>query len=480
MADPTEAEIRLQIGYAVDALEELRQFAESDANNLLGIEAELRASVKGDYSAEILGGFSAFRARVSEALARNTTRAILDAHLFSYGKLIGSPERDAASIFRDLYDYFVENSYTVEERNFTFGTPSAGASNDGNGTLLRLNVDKNGYDIDTQTADAKTVTCRFDEHSGRPEHAEQFEIRGAERFRDFLSLKGGTGQPGSRPVGRLIALTCRDSTQFIRNPSFTNGTDDPTSSTDITGWTIDDYTKVQLQSTQYYRDSEGEATPKSLRLDDNAYVQQNLNVAGGRVRTSGIGGFGQYYQPIYVQVAYNSSVGSGDGTLTLTIGSKTASVSVSGKSGWQVLRIAVGTSNWYENWIQENPLIKIQLASRTTGYVLVDDVVIAPFQFFDGGWYALVGGSTPFLVNDSFTFTDSAAETGILQKWFVRAGYGYLPSAVAGAADWGDPPPTPTPTPSPTPTVTPTPTPTPTPRTPSPTPTPATPTPTPT
>ena len=57
---------------------------------------------------------------------------------------------------------------------------------------------------------------------------------------------------------------------------------------------------------------------------------------------------------------------------------------------------------------------------------------------------------------------DTMGETGVVQKWLVRGGYGYLPSATNGNGTWGDPPPTPTPTSTPTPTVTPTVTPTPT------------------
>ena len=458
MADPTEAEIRLQIGYAVLGLEELRELAEADATNLIGVESQLVDSLKGDYSPEALGGWSAFRAVVSQALSQTTVRSVLDAHFLNYGKLIASPESDSLSIFRDLYDYYVTNSLTVEERDFTFGSPSAGGSNVGDGTMYRLNIDENGFDIDVQTADAKTLTCIADEHSGAQEHAETFEITGAERNRDYLSLAGGTGEPGSRPVGQINALTGRDSQAFIQNPSFhdtsltfTTGVATPASATDVRNWTPDDYTKLRLDRNTYYRDSMGEANPTSLRFVGSAYVQQNLSVRGGTVSQTGIGGFGQELEPIYIQIAYNRQTGSGDGTLTLTFGSQTASVVLAAQTGWNVLQIAVGAKNWMKTWNQEDPLVKVALSGWSTGYVLVDDVIVAPFSNFDGGWYAILGGATPFLRDDSFSFTDSVAETGLVQKWFVRGGYGYLPSAAEGAASWGDPPPTPTPTPTPTP-----------------------------
>ena len=61
MADPTEAEIRLMLGYAVLALEELRELAESDSTNILGIEEEMITATKGDFSAAILSGWSRWR-----------------------------------------------------------------------------------------------------------------------------------------------------------------------------------------------------------------------------------------------------------------------------------------------------------------------------------------------------------------------------------------------------------------------------------
>ena len=463
MADPTEAEIRLMAGYAVLALEELRELSEADATNLLGIEEQLISSVKGDYAAEALAGYTAFRSQVSSALTPAVAQTMLAPIIRLYGKLINSPETDPVRIFRrSLYDYFRENSYTIPERGFTFGAASAGGSNVGDGVVSRLNTDDGGYDLDEQTADTKTIICVRDEHSGTQEHQEEFEIRGQERTKDFLSLKGGTGTPGGRPVGTLTALSCRDSQRFLNNPSFTTsgltytaGLATPSSTTSITGWTLDATTNVQLDRNIYYRDSEGESNPTSLRFNGNAYAQQNLNERRAQIPETGFAGLGQERYPMYLQVAcYRES--DADGTITLTLGSQTTTLDIStvGNGSWTVLRMTVGDKNWFRNWNQENPLIKIQLASNTTGAVLFDDVIFAPFQLFDGGYYAIVGGATPFLVDDEFTCADTVTESGDLQKWFVRAGYGHLPSAAAGAT-WDDPPPTPTPSPTPTPTPTP-------------------------
>ena len=484
MADPTEAEIRAQLGWAVLALEELRQLAEADATNLVGIQDALISDLEGDYSAAVLAGWHTFRARVSDALSQGTVQAAVDPHLLNYGKLIRSPETSPAAVFLDLYDYFIDNGLTVEERGFAWGAPAADAGNAGNGTVHRLNIDANTYDIDLQTADTKTLTCIRDEHSGANEHAEVFRIETQERTPDYLSLAGGTGVPQAPLRGEITAVSARDSARFLSNPSFTRsgltfaaGVAAPAAVTDITGWTLDSIVDVQLTQNSYYRDSEGETTPVALRFNGNAGIQQNLNVARANFPETGLGGFGQEIVPIFVQIAWERN-GNADGTLTLTFGNTTVNVAVNtGLNGaWNTLYIPVDEDCYFQNFNMENPLVRIALIGNSTGYVNIDDVIVAPFTRFEGGWYVVVGARGPFRRDDVFTCADTVAETGVLQKWFVRGGYGYLPGALEGFADWGDPPPTATPTATPTPT--PTVTPTATPRTPTPTATPRTPTPT--
>ena len=71
MADPTEAELLLQLNYSILGLEELRQLAEADGTNILGIEDQLIANLKGDYTQGVLGGWSAFRSYISGALSQS-------------------------------------------------------------------------------------------------------------------------------------------------------------------------------------------------------------------------------------------------------------------------------------------------------------------------------------------------------------------------------------------------------------------------
>lgn len=74
----------------------------------------------------------------------------------------------------------------------------------------------------------------------------------------------------------------------------------------------------------------------------------------------------------------------------------------------------------------------MQLSGRTTGSILVDDIIIAPFQFVDGLWVAPVGGSTKWLRYDKYTYTDALyGSDAVIQQWVGWRTYGLsLPSAM--------------------------------------------------
>ncbi|HBY62161.1 MAG TPA: hypothetical protein DEH78_20265, partial [Solibacterales bacterium] len=201
--------------------------------------------------------------------------------------------------------------------------------------------------------------------------------------------------------------------------------------TAITDWTVTtSISNFELDSTNYYRDFVGDTTPRSLRIKANDTVTQNFNVGKARFNP---------FTPYYLQIAYNRQVYSGDGTLTITLGSRTTNVVLAAQTGWNVLRMPIGQNNWHSRWNQENAGVAIALSSRTTGSVLVDDVVLVPYDNFDGSWYAIVGGSTPFLRKDKANWTDTATEGAIVQYFLWRFFNGYLPHTTGGSVTWTEP-----------------------------------------
>lgn len=422
MANPTRAEIQTQIANAVDILDEFRKFAGTAAPNYLGMEDTLVQSLETDFSDQWGSAIGTMRGQLNGVITFSPS--FFSPGFLDYGKFIQAPETDVQSIFTRLYEDFRANTLRVTSRSFTFGTPTFSAPV-GNGVINRLNKDENNFDIEAQTPDSKTAEAVQDEHSGAVEHEEIFEIRGNAPERDLLKIVG------SGKSKLIKALSARDSTAFISNPSFSQFSGTLAAPTAITDWTPSAIADFQLNQTTTYRDFLGDTTPTSVLFETNASLKQNFNVRRSTFNP---------FVPIYVQVALNRNGTGTDGTLTLTFGNVTESVVLTTlpASGWYVHRLALGTKNWLRGFNKEDPELKIEITGRTTGTLLVDDVIVAPFTDFDGSWYAVVGGNIPFLRLDKATWTDTATES-VLQRWFWLAFGRYLPHTTGGGVTWVDP-----------------------------------------
>jgi hypothetical protein len=440
---PTRAQIEDQWGKAVRVLNELKKFAGTHVyygtgiqssvdvtRNYLTMQDDLVGVLNGTYSKEKLDAMLAFRTSLSAAL--NNAAAVLYPHLREYGEFIGAPETDAQSLMTRLYQYMVDNSLRVNSRGFTFGTPAAGASNVGTGTINRLNVDEYNLNIEHQsgisTGMLKTAECISDKSSSANVGEEEFYFYGPAADRDDLKIKG------VRRSATIKSLAYADTSQYLSNPSFEShdGTDDSafTSGKTVAGWTASNITYFTPITTDYYRTYQGCSTPRCLSFTASASLTQPLSTINARMDPN---------VPMYLQVACRR-ISSCDGTLTLTLGSQsdTKNIAAAG-AGWEILRLGPSTKNWFRVWNQTNPAITIALSARTTGSLYIDDVIFAPFQSWDGGWHAPVGGATAFLRKDKLTWTDTVPATeGLIQHWCYRAFGRYLP-AVATGETWGDP-----------------------------------------
>ena len=214
MASPTISENHTQLKNAVDLLEELRKFAETNAKNFVGMEDTLIQSLETDFAVELTNAVAGARAGINGSLAQAT--AILDPIFRAYGKIIGAPEANVQTIITRFFDYCVTNSITFNSRDVSFGSVSAGGSNVGNGTWNRLTKDKYNYDIEAVFAEAVTATCVADQSINGLKHAEEFEVRGAAPSRDLLALAGS---------GHVQAIACAHAgNSRLSNPSFSRYT----------------------------------------------------------------------------------------------------------------------------------------------------------------------------------------------------------------------------------------------------------------
>jgi len=440
MTTPTLSSIQTQWTNAVKPLNELRKFAALHTaagsfinvdDNYLAMEGALVSSLDGDFAAEKISAMLGFRSRLNSALSAAT--AVIAPHILEYGKFIQMPETDLQVLMTRIWDYMIANNLYVGSREFNFGTPAAAVGNIGTGTIVRLNTDESGYDIENQSAITdgggmlKMAECTSDRNSGAYQGNETFLFYGAAADRDDLRINGIRGS------NVIPGITAIDTQTFISNPSFesTGGTDGTAFSgaTQLTGWTMSAFANFVPISTAYYRAYSRITTPRSVRFLSNGNITQALDRSNAQSRL-----------PLYVHVAYKRE-SSCDGTLTLTFGSKSVNVNLgAAPAGWNVLMLGPGTANWLKNWNVNTPYVTVTLASRTTGTLLIDDVMIAPFSPFDGGWYAVVGGATPFLKQDKLSWRDYVPVTeGILQYWNYRSLGRYLPHCNSSAASWPDP-----------------------------------------
>ena len=428
----SEAQARAQISAAVHIFEEFRKWAGVATPNYISLESALTTILNTSFAGECTGALASARSNLDTFIQQVAN--VLAPLVREYGITIGATEADVQSIMTRLFDRFEAGPYTVQSRNFTYGSPAAAGGNVGNGLVYRLNKDRiaTGNNIENCTAELKTAKCVADAYSGAAIHEESLEFRGVAPERDLLKIVG------SGKSGIISALSARSAQTYINNPSFDQYSGTLAVPTAITDWTPNSgvYTAFEIDQTNFYRSFYGASNPGALKIKGNDKVVQKFTVRNLQWNPN---------LPLFARIAYNREVGTGDGTLTLKIGSISASVVLAAQTGWNMLTwpgdgsggVLMDYRAWHKNWNTTNPGIEVQLAGRTTGSVLVDDLIISPYANFDGLWYSVVGGSTPFLRNDSLSWTDS--EVGSVLQYFFWLAFGrYLPSTT-GAPSWTDP-----------------------------------------
>lgn len=420
---PSEATVQAAIGKACIADKELYAYLAQTGTHWVTREAAFLAAVPADSMP------AAQVAQREQRKALNFATQMLAPRLEplwqTYARVLGLAPGD--DILQRLFRYMGENTKSVLSRGFSFGAVAAAGGNVGTGTVNRLTLDRYGFVIESGFAEVKTLECTRDSNGGLKRHWEEFTVRGAPAGRDDLE-RIGTGE-----AVKVRAL-CAESTQAagVQNPSFDGVAVTPfTATTDVQGWVMSDITKFAVNA-DYYRDTPGVATNRSLELSGNCTLKQTF--AAMRFNWDPT-------VPLYAQIAFKRS--GNDGDLKITIGGKTSTVSVAGGAGWQIARFLITKDAWMLNWnaVGADPAtngITIELANRTVGTLLIDDFVLGQYAPMDGAWIAIVGGATPFVLRDQFTFTDTSTDTGIIQTQLAKAYRTYLPH-LAAANTWADP-----------------------------------------
>jgi hypothetical protein len=461
MATQTESQVQLEIGLYIAGFQEVAKAGNINStpgSNLSNYLARQNSWVQyvfqGDYSVAAQQAASNVRGLLNSAVGSGMARSVLAPLLRNYANVSqqfssanDGPIRttNPVGILSALYLHFIKQGFNVKSRNITFGTPAAG-SNIGSGSVSRLTVDAYGFPIEACHVEAKQARCVANAQTGTPAGEEVFTFQGNTRLLDQINLPastsaGHTNQTGGSGGGRnFAALSGRNS--MLANPSFENfaGTS-ITSLTSITSWTVgaEGIANYNLDQTNYYRTYLGLQNPASVIFLSAGVLSQASNI--NNIQFSG-------NNPYYFQVAYNAQIGAATGTLTLTLGQTSVSVNVSGKIGWQTLKIPLTKMCWSRNFAPATQsatsatLLNMSIQwTGGTGQLRVDEAILAPMFQFDGHWYAILGGQTLFAADnhDTFTWSDTlAGSDSIIQQWLWRSFGMYLPSTL-GSPTWADP-----------------------------------------
>ena len=401
-----------------------------NATNLCDMNATLDPLLKGTriafFSAhvkQLRKDLLTFISKINEALRQS---------FLEYGQALNFPEESPGPAFKRIYRDYITNSKRVTSRGFVFGTPAA-FTGTGNGEVVRCYFDEYGQVMEACTAEDKRIECTADANSRAPGiHQELFQITGESRG-DALERRG-TALVSSE-FAALSSATAL-AMQF-RNPSFSSfvPTASPTSPTAITDWTSSitvDGTNFAFRTgtagTDYYRGYQGDTTPYALEVLETGTwaLTQDLTANGVKFEEDGA---------YYFHIRFKRKT-SADGNLVLTIGGVSATVDLTTKTNdvWYTLRIAMTADAWYRSFGGSQITLSIaRTGSATTGTVVIDDFTAGKMFPADGGFWAVIGGSTPFKLADYTTVTDVAVldVAAKIQRWHVDGPGGYLPSCPA-------------------------------------------------
>lgn len=438
-SNPTFAETIQQYGKAIKAVNEAEKFGGSNATNLVDMEDAFVTALDGEFTPAARPVLrNMLRNRIADALEperlrelwrpfmREILRYIGSDALGQGGEIVGG---DAGGM-RRIRQYMVDNSRTFNSRGMTLDTSSTGSPT-GSGSIHRLTVDKDNKTLECTGAETKTFVCTKDQTSGVRYHDEEFELRFANAAPDGLYWSGSGGKATLRSLNAKSA-------QLLVNPSWESGpTADNTaltSTTQLTGWSLGTASNIKTRSAAgyYFRGYPGteNSTLWGLEFVGNDTLAQVLRTANSGV------GFDDRI-PYFCGVRWMRK-SSATGNLTLHLGSQSELVTIGSGTNdvWNHLFIPMGTKCWYPNFKEDALDVKVQVASLATGTVVIDDLVLAPMSMLDGTWWAIVGGATPWTLNDTLAYTDVDGGTrAILSYWLWRT-YRDQPAVLAEMRGW--------------------------------------------
>lgn len=435
---PTEAEVQDQWRKSVDILETFRNLADGILAGAGGKFDALIQVLEGEYTPnDLAAAVNRYRAGCSALVEPGTILEFLTPVIFEYGRILaadadlgfGSGYRDIGALFSALYEWFVAKALTVQSRDITYDTTATpGVGNVGNGAMTRLTLDENAEALEACHVEKKSFRCRADQNTGVEENAESFEFLGStSSFDSLLRAAHGSGE-STRTFIRSHHAGTGAGGSLLTNSSFSEYSASGTPK--FTGWT-ESTGGAQLSQdiTNFYRTHPGAQVDASLKVTGGGgVVTLKQLLTDMRIRRL------DPNTPYFLRIMLNKTIGAAaGGSVTIRLGNCSATITIAVLAiNWAELMILPTQGSWVK-FFNEDPFdIEIEWNGSTAGYLLIDDVIFAPYDLIDGAYWFLRGNAavhTPWLIDDTLTFTDAggAPATGKIQWWLFVAGLGYLP-----------------------------------------------------
>lgn len=425
MADPTKANLITDLQNLVELNDEIRKFGESNSPNFVGLQDQIIQAVKGDHASQVLAGVDSLRALLNSMVTG--AREAMDEHLRDWAKYINDAgnlnsnvRKDVSFIISDLYDQMIVSGDSVLTRNMTFNAPSSFGA--GKGSVKRLTVDENAFDIENGFAEKKIVTCINDANSGRARNNELFRLEGETRSIDEVESKGS-----GLNIANMVSETPERSVPLNASFDLRGGTD--AAPTSIDNWTVSG--AVSASTFTFFA---GSTTPANIYLP---LVNANIERRGLQVKATNR--LRQSLEvrraaldpdtPYYARVSWlrEYATGSGAGVVSLKVGSQEVQVSATTQTGWQTLELPLDENLWFRNFNVEGLEVQVGVELLSGTGIILDDLIVVPMRAIDGVRHVIVPGRTPFLEGDTSNWADTQGNDAKIQNRFRRDHGRFLP-----------------------------------------------------
>ena len=449
MPTPSKAELWDQYTKAAKITDQIYKFGATNGTNYLDLEDAVFQALEGDHTTKVTASLDAHRKALSSLVSagQNLLSPIL-INIAKIGYSLNVTGMTISQVIEEIRKAMDSASETVRHRDITFGSVSAGGSNVSTGNIYRTEIDEYNEKIEAGFVGVTKIDTIEDKNSGRRSGAEQLRIygSGAGQFVDELDIGTAT-----RATANILMRRSEDG--LLKNSTFSNfdTKDGNPTVVEQPGWTVGDKTLVT-------RITESNANPDIFRFDRGRETGTTLgtDLTGSSLRFDGDTSVSQYVarekfrfrkdRPYFLIVPWMRK-SSATGTLTIRLGSQTASATIGSATNdvWNYLTIGPGENKgWFsvfnEDWTDLGVTpnrdlgvrVKIEVSSLATSTVIVANVLLDAAIPFNGCFYLAQAGATDTLVDDTWSFTDSANETGRTQYVTHRMFRKYFPHTNTG------------------------------------------------